>query len=208
MVDKAKTDVISSLPYPTTVKEIRSFLGHTGFYRRFIRDFSKILRPLCNLLQKDKEYKFDQACKDAYDTLKQKLVSVPIVQLPNWDYPFGPMCDVSDQSIGAVIRNFAKFLRKDTMSRKKTRSSKTTPILIDEKVKERFDSIFKHQPIMPENFFNLKSNDLMVVPIPFRKKINALKWEQFGDTRSLPDDELVREFYVSLTMQEATEVIV
>ncbi|XP_016676349.1 uncharacterized mitochondrial protein AtMg00860-like [Gossypium hirsutum] len=106
MVDKAKTDVISSLPYPTTVKEIRSFLGHTGFYGRFIRDFSKILRPLCNLLQKDKEYKFDQACKDAYDTLKQKLVSVPIVQLPNWDYPFGPMYDVwYTESINQRSRN-------------------------------------------------------------------------------------------------------
>ncbi|KAH1107895.1 hypothetical protein J1N35_011663 [Gossypium stocksii] len=90
------------------------------------------------------------------------------------------------------------------MSHKRTRSSKTTPensILIDEKVKERFDSIFKHQPMMPEKGFNLKSHDLMVVPVPIRKKINALKWERFYDARSLPDDELVREFYTSLTMQ-------
>ncbi|TYG37311.1 hypothetical protein ES288_D13G131800v1 [Gossypium darwinii] len=97
------------------------------------------------------------------------------------------------------------------MSRKGTRSSKTTlenPILIDEKVKERFDSIFKHQPMMPEKGFNLKSNDVMVVPVPIRKIINALKWERFFDARSLPDDELVREFYTSLTTQDATEVIV
>ncbi|MFQ6626403.1 hypothetical protein Gotur_005549 [Gossypium turneri] len=53
--------------------------------------------------------------------------------------------------------------------------------------------------MMPEKIFNLKSNDLMVVPISIRKKINALKWEQFCDTRSLPDDELVEEFYASLT---------
>ncbi|KAH1039729.1 hypothetical protein J1N35_041472 [Gossypium stocksii] len=81
------------------------------------------------------------------------------------------------------------------MSRKRIRSSKTTPknpILINEEVKERFDSIFKHQPMMLEKGFNLKSNDLMVVPVPIRKKINALKWEQFCDARSLPDDELVR----------------
>ena len=68
------------------------------------------------------------------------------------------------------------------MSRKRTRSSKTTPensILIDEEVKERFDSIFKHQPMNPKKGFNLKSNDLMVVPIPIRKKINALKWNDF-----------------------------
>ncbi|KAB2048685.1 hypothetical protein ES319_A13G128000v1 [Gossypium barbadense] len=97
------------------------------------------------------------------------------------------------------------------MSCKRTRSSKTTsknPILIDEKVKERFDSISKHQPMMPEKGFNLKSYDLMVVPIPIRKKINALKWEQFCDARSLPNDELVQEFYASLTMQDAIEVIV
>ena len=97
------------------------------------------------------------------------------------------------------------------MSRKRTRSSKTTPenpIVINEEVKERFDSIFKHQPMMPEKGFNLKSNDVMVVPVPIRKVINALKWEWFCDARSLPDDELVREFYASLTTQDATKVIV
>ncbi|MFQ6643793.1 hypothetical protein Gotur_017520 [Gossypium turneri] len=107
--------------------------------------------------------------------------------------------------------NFVKFSGKDTRSHKRTRSSKTTPenpILIDEEVKERFDSIFKHQPMMSEKGFDLKSNDLMVVPILIRKKINALKLEQFCDARSLPDNELVREFYASLTTQDATEVIV
>ncbi|KAH1130177.1 hypothetical protein J1N35_001555 [Gossypium stocksii] len=97
------------------------------------------------------------------------------------------------------------------MPRKRTRSSKTTLenlIVIDEEVKERFDSIFKHQPMMPEKGFNLKSNYVKVVPMPIRKIINALKWERFCDARSLPDDELVREFYASLTTQDATKVIV
>ncbi|TYG82693.1 hypothetical protein ES288_D01G110000v1 [Gossypium darwinii] len=92
------------------------------------------------------------------------------------------------------------------MSRKRTSSSKT--ILINEEVKEQFDSIFKHQPMMLEKGFNLKRNDVMVVPVPIRKIINALKWERFCDVRSLSDDELVREFYASLTTQEATEIIV
>ena len=52
-VDKAKIDVIRSLPYPTCVREVRSFLSHAGFYRRFIKDFTKIAQPLCKLLQKD-----------------------------------------------------------------------------------------------------------------------------------------------------------
>ena len=80
------------------------------------------------------------------------------------------------------------------MSRKRTRSLKTTPenpIEIDEEVKERFESIFKHQPMMPEKGFNLKSNDVMVVPVLIRKIINALKWERFYDARSLPYDKLV-----------------
>ncbi|KAK5785339.1 hypothetical protein PVK06_039912 [Gossypium arboreum] len=62
--------------------------------------------------------------------------------------------------------------------------------------------------MMPEKGFDLKNNELMVVPVPIRKKINTPKWEQFCNARSLPDDELVQEFYASLTMQDATEVIV
>jgi hypothetical protein len=61
-VDKAKIDIISSLPYPSCVREIRSFLGHAGFYRRFIKDFSKITTPLCKLLAKEVDFVFDQAC--------------------------------------------------------------------------------------------------------------------------------------------------
>ncbi|TYG64901.1 hypothetical protein ES288_D06G143900v1 [Gossypium darwinii] len=96
------------------------------------------------------------------------------------------------------------------MSRKRTRSSKTTPknpILIDE-VKKRFDSIFKYQPMMLEKGFNMKSNDVMVVLVLIRKIINALKWERLCDAHSLPNDELVREFYASLTTEDATEVII
>ncbi|XP_052486215.1 uncharacterized protein LOC128041001 [Gossypium raimondii] len=74
-----------------------------GFYRRFIKDFLKIAQPLCSLLQKDKEFKFEQTCKDAFDVLKQKLVFAPIVQPPNWNFPFEIMCDASDRSVGAVL---------------------------------------------------------------------------------------------------------
>ncbi|TYI09412.1 hypothetical protein ES332_A09G070900v1 [Gossypium tomentosum] len=97
------------------------------------------------------------------------------------------------------------------MSHKRTRLSKTTPeypILIDEELKERFDSIFKHQPMILEKGFNFKSNDLMVVPVPIKKIINVLKWERFCDARSVPDDELVQEFYASLMTQDTTKVIV
>jgi hypothetical protein len=82
-VDKTKIDVISSLPYPSCVREIRSFLGHAGFFRRFIKDFSKITAPLYKLLAKKVDFVFDQACKNAHDELKRHVTSAPIIQPPN-----------------------------------------------------------------------------------------------------------------------------
>ena len=102
-VDKAKIDTIQNLPYPSTVRDIRSFLGHAGFYRRFIKDFSKISAPLCKLLQQDVPFKFDDSCKVAFDSLKEALTSAPIIQPPNWDLPFELMCDASDYAVGAVL---------------------------------------------------------------------------------------------------------
>jgi hypothetical protein len=102
-VDKAKIDLISNLPPPQTVKEIQSFLGHAGFYKRFIKDFSKISRPLWILLAKDAPFVFDDKCCQAFDTLKKVLTSTPIIQPPNWNVPFEMMCDASDYEIGAVL---------------------------------------------------------------------------------------------------------
>nr|GEW18975.1 reverse transcriptase domain-containing protein [Tanacetum cinerariifolium] len=102
-VNKAKVDVITKLPYPTTVKGIRSFLGHAGFYRRFIKDFSKIARPMTRLLEKDTPFIFSQKCVDAFQTLKRKLTEAPILIAPDWDMPFELMCDASDFAIGTVL---------------------------------------------------------------------------------------------------------
>ena len=101
-VDKAKVDLISNLPPPKTVREVRSFLGHAGFYRRFIKDFSKVSRPLCNLLAKDVPFVFDDSCLVAFEKLKQLLTS-PIIQPPNWSLLFELMCDVSDYAVRAVL---------------------------------------------------------------------------------------------------------
>ncbi|GKE32641.1 reverse transcriptase domain-containing protein [Tanacetum coccineum] len=102
-VDKAKIDVIAKLPHPTTVKGIRSFLGHAGFYRRFIKDFSKIYRPMTHLLGKNTLFVFFEECIQAFQTLKKKLTEAPILIAPNWDQPFELMCDTSDFAIGAVL---------------------------------------------------------------------------------------------------------
>ncbi|CAM8999394.1 unnamed protein product [Rhodiola kirilowii] len=102
-VDKAKVEVIEKLPPPRDVKGIRSFLGHASFYRRFIKDFSKIARPLTNLLCNDTKFRFNEECLVAFEKLKKALVSAPIIQPPNWDLPFELMCDASDHAIGAVL---------------------------------------------------------------------------------------------------------
>ncbi|KAK8574871.1 hypothetical protein V6N12_062548 [Hibiscus sabdariffa] len=102
-VDRAKIDVISKLPPPTTVKGIRSFLGHAGFYRRFIENFSKITNPLCSLLEQGRQFEFNKDCTKAFNLLKQKLVSAPIVEPPDWTLPFKLMCDASDYAVGAVL---------------------------------------------------------------------------------------------------------
>ncbi|KAL4368692.1 hypothetical protein GQ457_05G026020 [Hibiscus cannabinus] len=104
-VDKAKIEVISKLPLPTTVKGIRSFLGHAGFYRRFIEDFSKITKPLCSILEQGRQFEFNEDCTKAFNLLKQKLVTAPIVEPPDWKLPFELMCDASDYAIGAILSN-------------------------------------------------------------------------------------------------------
>ncbi|CAN6712804.1 unnamed protein product [Malus baccata var. baccata] len=102
-VDKAKIDAIEKLPPSTTVKSVRSFLSHAGFYRRFIKDFSKISRPLCNLLAKDAPFVFDEACLEAFKKLMTLLTTTPIIAAPNWSLPFELMCDAS-------IMQWEKFL--------------------------------------------------------------------------------------------------
>ena len=83
-VDRAKIEVIAKLPMPKCVKDIRSFLGHAGFYRRFIKDFSKIARPLTNLLAKNMSFTFDDECINSWEKLKKELISAPpIISAPN-----------------------------------------------------------------------------------------------------------------------------
>nr|GEY78827.1 DNA-directed DNA polymerase [Tanacetum cinerariifolium] len=102
-VDRAKVDVIAKLPHPMTVKGVRSFLGHAGFYRRFIQDFSKIARPMTHLLEKKTPFVFSKDCIYAFKTLKKKLTKALILVIPDWNLPFELMCDASDFSIGAVL---------------------------------------------------------------------------------------------------------
>jgi hypothetical protein len=101
-VDHAKSDIISHLPPPSSVMQIRSFMGHVGFYRRFIKDFSKIAQPLTNLLVADAPFDFDSNCHSAFMTLRN-VVSGSILQPPDWSLDFEMMCDASDFAVKAVL---------------------------------------------------------------------------------------------------------
>nr|GEX46005.1 reverse transcriptase domain-containing protein [Tanacetum cinerariifolium] len=118
-VDKAKVDVIAKLPRPTTVKGIRSFLSHAGFYRRFIQDFSKIARLMTRLLEKDTLFFFSIEYVEAFQTLKRKFIEAPILVAPDWDLPFELMCDASDFAIVHTDHSALKYLfaKKDAKVR-------------------------------------------------------------------------------------------
>ena len=102
-VDLEKISTIEKLIPPTTMKGIRSFLGHAGFYQRFIKYFSKIVKPLCNLLEKDASFVFDENCLKVFQLIKDKLVFAPIVIVPDWSESFKIMCDTSDYAIRVVL---------------------------------------------------------------------------------------------------------
>ncbi|GJR27981.1 reverse transcriptase domain-containing protein [Tanacetum coccineum] len=102
-VDTAKIDVIAKLPYPTNVKGVRSFLGHAGFYQRFIKDFSMISKTMTQLLMKDAKFDFSDDCKKAFNILKEKLTTAPIIISPDWNVPFELMHDASDFTVGYVL---------------------------------------------------------------------------------------------------------
>ena len=103
-VDRAKIEAIEKLPPPSSVKGIRSFLGHVGFYRRFIKDSSQIAKPLTDLLVQGIPFEFDSQCLHAFSVLKDKLVSTLILVPPDWSFPFELMCDARDFAIVAVLR--------------------------------------------------------------------------------------------------------
>lgn len=95
--------MIENLQPPKAVREVRSFLGHTDFYRIFIKDFSKITKHLTELLMKDFDFIFNDQFHESFQLLKNALISARIMQPPDWSQPFEIMCDASDFAVGAVI---------------------------------------------------------------------------------------------------------
>ncbi|GJZ34553.1 reverse transcriptase domain-containing protein [Tanacetum coccineum] len=142
-VDKAKIDVILKLPPPTNIKGVRSFLGHAGFYRCFIKDFSKIARPITKLLEKDTPFEFKEECQKAFDSLKVKLTCAPVIVSPNWNLLFELMCDVIDFAVGAILG------QKDVFAFDKFRSYPILPKTIVHTNHSALRHLFKKQDVKP-----------------------------------------------------------
>jgi hypothetical protein len=102
-VDLAKIHIITQIRIPSSQKEVHSFLGHAGYYRRFILNFTSLATPLFNLLSKEAKFKWDDECQISFEILKQKLSTNPVLRGPNWSLPFHICIDASDIALGEVL---------------------------------------------------------------------------------------------------------
>lgn len=103
MVDPGKVEAIVKIPPPRNVTEVRRLIGLASWYRRFVPNFSSLIAPLCDLLKKNKKFLWDIACDSAFRSLKECLISAPILSCPNFDLPFIIQTDASDVGLGAVL---------------------------------------------------------------------------------------------------------
>jgi hypothetical protein len=102
-IDPDKVQEVMNWKPPTTVRQIRSFLGLAGFYRRFIPDFSRIAKPITELLKKEAKFVWGQKCEDAFHALRQHLTTAPVLAQPDSSKPFDVYCDASGTGLGCVL---------------------------------------------------------------------------------------------------------
>jgi hypothetical protein len=102
-VDPGKVKDVLDWVVPQTVKEVRSFLGLAGYYRRFIENFSKIAKPLTSLLEKGVDFSWTDERQNAFEELKKRLTTAPVLTLPNQSKRFTVYCDASRDGLGCVL---------------------------------------------------------------------------------------------------------
>jgi hypothetical protein len=102
-VDPSKVQDVLSWSAPTSDDDIRSFLGLAGYYRRFIEQFSKISKPMIELLEKDKKFEWRSTCEASFQELKKRLTTAPILVMPDMEKLFSIYCDASGQGLGCVL---------------------------------------------------------------------------------------------------------
>ncbi|KAL0549941.1 hypothetical protein IC582_014436 [Cucumis melo] len=109
-VDPAKIEAVTSWTRPSTVSEVRSFLGLAGYYRRFVENFSRIATPLTQLTRKGTPFVWSKACEDSFQNLKQKLVTAPVLTVPDGSGSFVIYSDASKKGLGCVLMQQGKVV--------------------------------------------------------------------------------------------------
>jgi hypothetical protein len=102
-VDPSKVQEVFDWKSPRSATQIHSFLGLVGYYRRFIPNFSKITKPMTQLLEKEAKFKWSPQCNEVFLTLKKLLTTAPVLAQPNIEKPFDVYCDASGMGIGGVL---------------------------------------------------------------------------------------------------------
>jgi hypothetical protein len=102
-VNPSKVQDVLSRNAPTSVGDIQSFLGLTGYYRRFIKGFSKISKPMTELLEKDRKFEWTPACESSFQELKKRLMTALILVMPDMEKPFSIYCDAFGQGLGCIL---------------------------------------------------------------------------------------------------------
>jgi hypothetical protein len=103
LVDPANIALIINLPPPKSVRQLRETLGHTRYYRKFIKGYARITAPLEKLLKKDIEFQWNEDCQQGLDTLKEKMVTSPILVFPDWEKTFHVHVDASTIALGIIM---------------------------------------------------------------------------------------------------------
>jgi hypothetical protein len=104
-VDPTKVAALKDFPVPQDVSHVRYFLGTTNYFRRFVRKYAEVVRPLTDLLKKDLPFNWSQECQQAFEQIKHLLTTAPILVLPDWQStaPFHMVCDASCTGVGGVF---------------------------------------------------------------------------------------------------------
>jgi hypothetical protein len=109
-VDPKKIQSVMDWEAPTTQTEVRSFLGLAGYYRKFVEGFSSIARPMTQLLKKDKKFEWTPKCEESFQELKKRLVTTPILTMPDITKSFDVYCDASKLGLGCVLMQEGKVI--------------------------------------------------------------------------------------------------
>jgi hypothetical protein len=103
LVDPAKIVVIVNFPLPESVRQLRTMLGHTGYYRKFIKGYAQITTPMEKLLKKEAKFQWNEECQQGLDVLKQNLVTAPILVFLDWKKEFHVHVDASSIALGTIL---------------------------------------------------------------------------------------------------------